>query len=450
MTLPNNLTTGEPVEQDDARVHDDNYVFNQIRDLINSKFATPIDLNKAIRTEEVTVQFQNNSQEDTDLRNVRVGNGTVDFSGGVFTLSTSADGSESQAIETANIGEYSAGLPAGIGLEIEKESNPSGFAEWGYHGDAYSDGFIWRLESDGTYKFVREKGGVRTNITRDLWTNDTDRATVQDENGNDVGVVTGNDPLDGTASSEVDISTPVLGLFGVDFVLYGGGGFAPWFVDLTAQQEVEKIYPFVFHPTTENILDQFNQPVFAKIDNDGTAESDSLKVTERQFTVFGETNSPERGTQHVFDLTKTVSSPTCLVGVRRGEAGSGTRIDILNTTIQPDNDIHLWYLVDPDATGGNADSNWVQPQRDFGGNTAATTETVSEVNESLTVDASTGIALDGDIVEGGNKQQVSPDTTSFRSSPFIRDRPVCIMVEPFAGANDSTSQEGVININEGF
>jgi hypothetical protein len=450
MTLPENLNTSEPVEQDPAQVHDDNYVYNQIRDLLSSKFATPLDLNNAIRTEEVTIQFENNSQENTDLRNVRVGNGTITFANGVFTLETGADGAQAQAIETANIGEYSAGLPAGIGLEIEKDSDPSGFAEWGYGGDVFTDGFYWRLESDGSYKFVREKGGVKTNITRDLWEPTVDREIVTNENGVETGVVTGLDPLDGSADSGVDISTPVLGLFGVDFVLYGGGGFAPWHVDLTAQQEVEKVYPFVFHPTTENILEQFNQPIFARIDNDGTAESDSLTVTERQFTVFGSAASPQRGSQHVFDLNKTVSSPTCIIAIRRADPAGGTRLDILESVLQTDNDVHLWYLVDPDPVANNGDANWVQPQRDFAGNIASSTETSIEVNEALTVDAATGVALDGDIVEGGNRNQTSPGTTSFRSSAFIRDRPVCIMAEPFAGANDSTTQEGIINVNEGF
>ena len=76
-------------------------------------------------------------------------------------------------------------------------------------------------------------------------------------------------------------------------------------------------------------------------------------------------------------------------------------------------------------------------------------------NTSEAVDPSTGVALDGDIVQGTSGggppgSRVSPETTSFRSSPFIRDRPVAVMIEPFAGGADVTSQEGIININEGF
>jgi len=58
----------------------------------------------------------------------------------------------------------------------------------------------------------------------------------------------------------------------------------------------------------------------------------------------------------------------------------------------------------------------------------------------------------GDSVSfsGGKDKEVAPDTTSFRSSPFIRDRPVAVMIEPQATGGAPSSQEGVVNINEGF
>jgi len=56
---------------------------DEVRGALRDNFFTPLDLNNAIRTEEVTVQLENNSQADTDLRNVRPGDGSVNFSGGV-------------------------------------------------------------------------------------------------------------------------------------------------------------------------------------------------------------------------------------------------------------------------------------------------------------------------------------------------------------------------------
>lgn len=421
-----------------------------IEEAVQDKLATPLDLNTAVRTEEVTVQFENNSQTNTDLRNVRPGNGSVTFSKGRFVVETAASGTSTQALETGAIGEYAAGLVAGVGLEVRKDTDPTGFAEWGYGGDAFNNEFRWRLRSDGTYVFERETGGTVTDIPRDLWGEDVDRAPVTDKNDNPTGVVTGFDKLDGDGPSQSDISTPVLGLFGVDFVLYGGGGFAPWFVDLTTREQLEKIYPFVFHPTDENVLEQFNQPVFARLDNDGTATADSIEVTERQFTRFGSNEGPERATQHCFDLAKTAAGPTCLVGVRRANAGGGTRVDILNTLLAPDSNTHIYYLVNPTVTANGEDANWNLPNKDFAGNSPDPSETRVEVNEALEVDATTGVALDGGIVNGGNKNNVVAETTDFFSSPFIRDRPVAVMIEPFAGAADVTSQEGVLNLNEAF
>ena len=426
-----------------------------VSDVLAESFFGPLNLNNAIRTEEVTVQFENNSQSDTKLRNVKPGDASVDFGAGRFEVTTTATGTDTQALETASIGEYAAGLPGGIGMEVEKESDPVGLAEWGYGGDAFADGFRWQLQSDGSYAVVRQKGGVDTTIPRSLWGSTTDREIVKDENDNVVGVVTGFDKLDGNGPSEADISTPVLGLFGFDFVLYGGGGFAPWFVDLTAQGAVEKLYPFVFHPTTENVLEQFNQPIFAKLDNDGTATADSLFVTERQFSRFGTNEGPERGTQHCFDLEKTAGSPTCLVGIRRADSGGGTRLDVLDVILSVDNTAHVWFIVDPDVTANGSDANWSRPDRDFDGTTTPADETKIEVNESLEVDATTGIGLDGDVVQGSSGggppgSRIQPDTTSFRSSPFIRDRPVAVMIEPLAGGSVPSDEEGIVNVNEGF
>jgi hypothetical protein len=428
---------------------------SELNEALEDHLFAPLNLNGAVRTEEVTVQFENNSQADTALRNLKPGDGSAVFTAGAFDIQTTDTGTDTQAIETASIGEYAAGLPAGIGMEVQKETDPTGIAEWGFGGDDFTDGFYWRLNSDGSYEFVREKGGVETPIPRSLWKPSVDRQTVEDDDGNDTGVVSGRDPLDGSGESEADIATPVLGLFGVDFVLYGGGGFAPWFVDLTATGNLEKIYPFVFHPTDENILEQFNQPIFGRLDNDGTATADSLLITERQFSQFGTNSAPERGTQHCFDLEKTVSSPTCLLAARRAEAGGGTRLDIIDTTLSANTNAHVWYLVDPDVTANGGDPNWSRPTRDFAGNQAPASETKVEVNEDLEVDPTTGIALDGDIVQGTSGggppgSRIAPETTSFRSSPFIRDRPVAVMIEPFAAGSDVTSQEGIVNINEGF
>lgn len=449
MDILDKLTTSSPPKQTEDRVHDNNFVLNQLRNAVVSKNETPINLNDAVRTEEVTIQFENNSQVNTSLRNVEVGAGSVTFENGSFTISTDATADSHQALETANLGEYTAGLEAGIGLLIQKDTDPSGFAEWGYGGDGFSNELRWHLSSDGSYRFERVRDGVITTIPQSLWDTDTNQTVIHDENGNETGVVSGLDPLDGTGDSGTDIATPTLGLFGVDFVLYGGGGFAPWFVDLTTERKIKKIYPFVFHPTNEDIITQFNQPIFARIDNDGTAESDSLIVTERQFTKYGTSTAPSRGTPHIFDLEKTVDSPTALLALRRESKDTPTKLTFSELQFVIDNPVHTYFLVDPEITANNEDANWLRPRRDFNDNRVRNTETQIEVNEALTVDASTGISVESEIASAsGSKNNVEADDETFDNSIFIRDKPLVLMAEPFADANNSTSQEGVINIEE--
>jgi hypothetical protein len=414
-------------------------------EFLDEYLTTPISLNTALRTEEATTQYENNSQLNTDLRNVKPGNGTVSFADGRFTVETTASGDSAQAIETASLAEYSAGLPMGVGLYVRKDTAPVGIAEWGYGGDAFSDELRWRLASDGSYSFQREKGGLTTTIDRELWDSDSDMQVVTNENDTAVGVVQGLDRLDGSGPSGIDIAPPFSTLFGIDMVLYGGGGFAPWTVGMDRRGRVRKVYPFVFSPAGEEVLDQFNQPVFTRLDNDGTATADSIITTERQATTFGKSTGPERATQHVLQEGVTIDSPTAVTALRRADAGGGTRVDILNTELVVNNRAHVWFLVDPDVTNS---PTWQQPARDTAGDRAPTNETVVQAADDIAVDASTGISLDGGIVDGGSGANVTVESTSFASSPFIRDRPVVLMLEPF-NDSDITSTDLVFNISEG-
>jgi formylglycine-generating enzyme required for sulfatase activity len=83
-------TTAKPIAPSDDYVHDSEYLLNELKRLFQQEFTTPLNLNSAVRTEEVTIQFENNSQADTDLRNVRPGDGTVTFESGRFTVETTA------------------------------------------------------------------------------------------------------------------------------------------------------------------------------------------------------------------------------------------------------------------------------------------------------------------------------------------------------------------------
>jgi hypothetical protein len=422
-----------------------------VRDALRDQLFTEVNLNSAIRVEESTVRFENNSILGSDLRNFRPGNGSVTFTDGEHVVNTTADGASAQAIETARLGEYNAGLPGAIGLLIDLADDPVGFAEWGYGGENFTNELRFRLESDGTYRFDREREGVTTEIPRSLWEDTPGEVEVTDNDGDVVGEVVGKDPLDGTGPSGSDISTPVLGLFGVDFVLYGGGGFAPWFLDLTTEGVVEKVYPFVFRPRNETVLGQFNQPIFARLDNDGTATADSMTVAERQFSYFGTPTAEPRPTPHCFDLDKNAGSPTAVFGIRRESPTSPAPLSINTLQLNVDNEAHVYYLVNPTIAGGDDAANWVRPAYDFAGNQVPNKETTLEVNESLTVDATTGIPIEGGVaLAGQGNTTITTDMAELDNSLFIRDEPVVMMVEPRAGASDVTSQEGVLTVKEAF
>jgi hypothetical protein len=222
-------------------------------------------------------------------------------------------------------------------------------------------------------------------------------------------------------------------------------------VDLAGNGIIAKTYAFLFHPLRETIITQFNLPVFGRLDNDGTASSDSLTIAERQFSTFGEPQTAPRDTPHVFDLTKTVDSPTCLFGIRRDSASTPVPLNLNDLSVTVDNDAHVYYLVNPTITGGGDAANWVRPDYDYAANSLNDTETSIEINESLTVDATTGIPIDGGVaLSGQGNQVVSTDFTGLENSLFLRDRPVALMMEPRAGGSNVTSQEGVQTVTEDF
>lgn len=408
--------------------------------------ATPLDPSRSIVAAEPRLQLESSSQADSDLRNVRPGNGTVSLSGGEFTVSTPAQTDGAQALETAQIIEYDAGLKGEVGMYIEYNSDPVGFREWGLGGDAFSDELLWRHNSDGTFAFVRERAGTRATIPESDWDEETNGAEVTDTGGNTVGHVWGIDPLDGSGPSGVDIHGSFLGVFSLEMVLYGGGGVAPCLMGQDRKGRVRKVFPFIFRPANESILTQFNAPLVARVDNDGTATADSFVVRERQYLHYGVSRAPNRATPDARELTNLgISTPEAVIGIRREAAGNPTRLDILNAFIHPDNECHVWYLSRPTVTNS---PTWGRPQRDFSGNLVADNETSVEVSTDLTVDASTGVAVQGNLLEGGNWGKIGAATVDLQNAVFVRDEPVVLMVESIN--QDVGTIESVINIQEGL
>lgn len=60
----------------------------------------PLNQSRARRTTEATTQLENNTSLDTDVRNVRPGDGSVSLSTGEFSVKTTATGTDTQALET--------------------------------------------------------------------------------------------------------------------------------------------------------------------------------------------------------------------------------------------------------------------------------------------------------------------------------------------------------------
>jgi len=154
----------------------------RIPSLSNNSY-TPLELNNATRVENANVQFENNSQIDSKIRNVKVGNGSVTDGGSTFRVTTPAQADGNQSLETAQVASYTAGLTGKMGMYIQKSENPVGFMETLYGGDVFSNELILRWNSDGTQEFIRRREGVDASIPQSDWDASTTAKEVTDENG---------------------------------------------------------------------------------------------------------------------------------------------------------------------------------------------------------------------------------------------------------------------------
>jgi hypothetical protein len=210
-----------------------------------------------------------------------VGSGTVTHAGvglaSEFTVATTASGTDSATLDSAERGRYMPGSGAEIGIGIRLASvtrTGSQKSEWGAFSD--NNGLIFGLDAAGFYVAVR-KAGVDT--------------IIRQANFN-------RDRFDGTGPSGLTLNLLDGNIFQCDFTWYGYGTiiFGIVTTDLLGTQKKYKLHEFT--PINETSMQNPNLPIRAKVTNDGTAAAQTMYVAGRQYSITGKFNPNRRANGH--------------------------------------------------------------------------------------------------------------------------------------------------------
>jgi hypothetical protein len=216
------------------------------------------------------------------------GGGTVTHAGpslaSVFTVATTASGTDSAILDSAERGRYQPGNEGEIGIGIRMDSatrTGSQKAEWGAFTDV--DGFIFGLDSAGFYVAVRKD-------STDLITRQADFNV---------------DRFDGTGPSGLTLDLLKGNIFQVDFTWYGFGNIIFHVVTAGLDGIQRKYILHRFTPTAGQSTNNPNLPLRARLQNGGTATAQTMYVAGRQYSIFGRYNPNRRSNGHFLSTPLT-------------------------------------------------------------------------------------------------------------------------------------------------
>lgn len=398
----------------------------------------PNSMNNNQRTTEIYNLFSVVPQNVSDLRDVVAGNGTVSFDN-YYQVNTPAQADGLQELATARIGQYRPGTNAIAGIYTQKDVDPVGKAEYGYgfeQNGIGTEGAYWRYRSNDDVELVVEREGVETVIPRSLWSSDTNEVEVTDENGKVTGRVWGFDELDGQGQSGIEYNLQRGHIHHINFSWYGAGPVTFYVVGV-GRHGHQKSWPVAtYEPDSDPPFGQPNKPVFARLDNEGTATADNMQVGGRQFSTLGEFEPTFRETEHLqTNITVGTTSYTPILSIKRKSGFEGIELDIQDIVMQTDNTLHVYPEVDPTF---NTTASYQTPSGHD------VDETAIEVANQPDVTPETGLKYGGTIF-GSGKNSKSLTSSEGQKFPFPRETPVVFFAKSLT---NSATVHSSTDINE--
>ena len=299
------------------------------------------DLSVVDKTTVLSIQSSQGTSKLRDfIETVGTGADVESAATGEIHIETGATEESSAILETAEFGQYTAGLIAEVGIGIRTPSLPTedAFARWGQYNDI--NGFYFGADSDGLYLGLKREGDELRKVYRDDW-NGTDPDDVREE-GNEF------HPAEGA-------------IYQIDYAWYGYGGIE--FKIVTANNDNEQKAVTVHRMSIDDStsITNPNQPIRAEVDNNGTEDNIELFVGGRQYSVHGDSAPNERVTSDsVTGVSIESDTWTAIETFRRkpdNERRANARIGTFG--IESDQDLFVAYVLNPDIDGT---PTWQDPE----------------------------------------------------------------------------------------
>lgn len=328
--------------------------------------------------------------------------------GGEYKLATTASGTDSATLESAERGRYVSGCPgeAGIGLRVSAAPVGDQVARWGYYDD--NDGFGFGVDADGLFVFTRKAGSDE--ITRQADWN--------------------NDKLDGTGPSKLALDLADGNVFQLVFTYYGHGPcyFEVLINDANARQR--KIIVHRFKRNGALVVENPNLPLRAEVANGGTATAfDGVYVAGRQYSVVGSYEPNRRITsERRLALASIGTTPLPTVTMRRKSAYQSVSAKVEGMDVIADANMLIEVRLNPALTG----ATYGTPTNH------SATETAMEADTSATAVSGGEIVYSGLITSGGQGNSVGSMAVNNLGLDLPALQPVTISLQSLSGTGTAS------------
>lgn len=328
----------------------------------------------------------------SDLRDITetAGSGSITHTGQEYLVATTASGTDSAKLSSAERGRYVPGLAGETGIGVRLSSSTATGDQdfkWGYY-DA-DDGFFFGLDSTGVFAATMRAGTV-TKTYQSNWNIDT---------------------LDGTGPSGINLDLTEGHIFSVTYTWYGYGVIEFGVVEQKgtageAQSTVIPVHRFRDRTGRTSVANP-NLHIRAEINNNGTAAAGSMYVAGRKYSLSGNYAPSRRLTsEHRFSInTSTTFVPTISFRRKSGFAPTSVKLSNLDLVVGATS---LWELrVDATLTGASWGSVSNIPA----------SETSLEVDTSATA-VSGGQKIEAGFAASGVKSQLISANLKRLDLPF--------------------------------
>lgn len=390
-------------------------VFVPSRNALRTASENESQFGEDLTTERTPIIQLNSSYGTSGLRDIifTSGSGAVTNEAGYIGLATGATANSDAQIFAAEVGRYSPGYSAEIGIGLRLPTFPDGnkVAAWGGLTADLQNGFLFGASASGVFIQVINAG------------NNT-FAFQQDWNI---------DKLDGTGDSGFDLDVTEGQIYQIDFTWYGYGQILFGVIGIPPNEpNKQRFIPcHAFSPEGEVSIVSPNLSLYAEVRNEDDAENFEMELGGRQYSIVGNTNPKFRFVSdfRVDENTDTTSTPLVTFRRKAGFLDRSVKIQGFNAICSGENHI-LEVYIGSTLTG----TSYGTPTN----HTAA--ETAVESDTSATA-LSGGILVWQAIVPASAGTGNSSDTLT--STDFLLDIPEN---EPVTLAARTVSGTGTVDV----